>query len=285
MDLLEQELEKMNLTGVDFSLLDQREETLLARLTWGNTPCVLKCYRSEGARREIRNYALLSSLGIPTPRLLCQTESAILMEDLSSHPIYRLGKETDLSSPLIAEKIAGWYRALHHRSRNNPDLQKYALYEEASHFSRQNIAALPGHTNTAHLSVWTTLNRHFDDILSIYQHVPKVLNYNDFYYTNLAVAKDHSRVMMFDYHLLGIGYAFADVRNVCSSLSLDAQKAFLCAYGTPDPLEQALDAVLSPIITLHLACQRAEFPSWAKESLAFLGNGLEDAIHQLLAMK
>lgn len=285
MDLLQQELEKMNLTGVDYSILDQREETLLARLTWGNTPCVLKCYRSEGARREIRNYALLSSLGIPTPQLLCQTDSAILMEDLSRHPIYRLGQEADLFSPVIAEKIAGWYRALHHRSRNNPDLQKYALYAEASHFSRQNIALLSKRTNTAHLSIWNTLNRHFDDILSIYQHVPKVLNYNDFYYTNLAVAKDHSSAMMFDYHLLGIGYAFADVRNICSSLSQKAKEAFLAAYGPLNPLEQALDVVLSPIITLHLACQRAEFPSWAKESLAFLGNGLEDAIHQLLAMK
>ena len=285
MDLLHQELEKMNLTGVDYSVLDQREETILAKLTWKNIPCVLKCYRTDSAKREILNYALLAALDIPTPQLLSQTDSSILMEDLSRHPIYRLGREVDLSSPVVAEKIAVWYRDLHLHSRNAPDLQKRSLYEEAAYFTRQNIAALPAFTHTDHLSVWKTLRAHFDEILSLYNRVPKVLNYNDFYYTNLAVAKDDSRAMMFDYHLLGIGYAFADVRNVCSSLSPKAKEAFIAAYGPMNPLEQALDAILSPIITLHLACQRSVFPSWAKESLAFLEGGLEDAIHHLLAMK
>ena len=282
MDLLHQELEKMNLTGVNYSILDRREETILARLTWKNTPCVLKCYRTDGARREILNYSLLAALGVPTPHLACRTDSAILMEDLSRHPIYRLGIEADMASTIVAEKIAAWYRLLHQRSHNNQAMQKYALYEEASHFTLQNIDYLARHTNTAHLPIWKTLSRHFDEIISIYHHLPKTLNYNDFYYTNLTVAKNDSRAMMFDYHLLGIGYTVADVRNVCSSLSPKAKEAFLAAYGPIDPLEQALDAVLSPIITLHLACQKSKFPSWAKESLAFLENGLEDAIQQLL---
>lgn len=95
----------------------------------------------------------------------------------------------------------------------------------------------------------------------------RIVTYNDFYYTNMVVAKDKSSVLMFDYNLLGKGYAYTDVRNVLSSLAEEAGKAFLDEYGEFDPVEKALDDVVSVVVTLYLACLRDEFPWWAQELL------------------
>ena len=68
-------------------------------------------------------------------------------------------------------------------------------------------------------------------------------------------------------NLLGKGYAYTDVRNVLSSLSEEAGKAFIDEYGKFDPSEKALDDVVSVVVTLYLACLRDEFPWWAQALL------------------
>lgn len=97
----------------------------------------------------------------------------------------------------------------------------------------------------------------------------------------MVVAKDTSSALMFDYNLLGKGYAYTDVRNILSSLSEEAGKAFLDEYGAFDPMEKALDDVVSVVVTLYLACQRDVFPLWAQAfygiCLAWLGNTLHRA--------
>ena len=95
----------------------------------------------------------------------------------------------------------------------------------------------------------------------------KTLTYNDFYYTNMVVARDGSAAFMFDYNLLGKGMVVSDLRNVTYSLSPAAKDAFLAAYGPFDPLEEMLDDVVSPVVTLWLACQRQSFPNWAVDAL------------------
>ncbi|MCH5199204.1 MAG: hypothetical protein J1E34_09910 [Oscillospiraceae bacterium] len=93
------------------------------------------------------------------------------------------------------------------------------------------------------------------------------LTYNDFYYTNLIVAKDNSSAIMFDYNLLGKNYACSDIRNVLYSLSPKARKAFLLEYGDFSQKEAIIDDVISVVVTLYLALQRENFPSWAKPVL------------------
>ncbi len=83
----------------------------------------------------------------------------------------------------------------------------------------------------------------------------------------MVVAKDKSSALMFDYNLLGKGYAYTDVRNVLSALSEKAGKAFLDEYSEFDPVEKALDDVVSVVVTLYLACLRDEFPWWARALL------------------
>ena len=89
----------------------------------------------------------------------------------------------------------------------------------------------------------------------------RTLTYNDFYYTNLAVARDGGSALMYDYGLLGAGYAYADVRNVCSALRGGAREAFLEEYGPVDGDEARLDAVVSVLNGLISAYGRERLPA------------------------
>ena len=92
--------------------------------------------------------------------------------------------------------------------------------------------------------------------------------------------------MMFDYNLLGKGYAYADLRNVCSSLSEEAQKAFYKEYDHPyDEAEAVLERVASVLITLYFACRQACFPPFANAALADLKSpAYVDQIKRLLEL-
>jgi hypothetical protein len=68
----------------------------------------------------------------------------------------------------------------------------------------------------------------------------ETLTYNDFYWTNLAVSSDRKEALMFDYNLLGVGFRYNDIRNVCSSLSEEAQKVFVDVYGEIKGVRNAL---------------------------------------------
>jgi len=78
------------------------------------------------------------------------------------------------------------------------------------------------------------------------------------------VARDGSAALVFDYDLLGKGYVYGDLRNVCSSLGEKAREAFLAAYGPFDEKEIAVDTVVSELIALHYACQKKNPPRYAQ---------------------
>jgi hypothetical protein len=79
---------------------------------------------------------------------------------------------------------------------------------------------------------------------------------------------------------------YADIRNVCSSLSEDAKTAFLSVYGDYNEHEMVVDDVISPLTTLHFACQRESFPTWANDELEKIKDGrLLEAVERLLKEK
>lgn len=87
---------------------------------------------------------------------------------------------------------------------------------------------------------------------------------------------------MFDYNLLGIGYRYSDIRNVCSSLSEEAGKVFIKEYGNINETEKVMDDGLSILINLIFAYKRSKFPEWAKESLSAVFSGeLERAFRKI----
>ena len=95
-----------------------------------------------------------------------------------------------------------------------------------------------------------------------------IVMYTDFYYTNLAVARDGSSALMFDYNFFYKSYVYSDIRNVCWSLgSEEAKEAFQSIYGAFDEREIIIDAIACELSSLIIACQRKVFPNWANDGV------------------
>ena len=276
------QLSQMGLTCDQISILQDKDGITVARVSCGTDSYILKYFQKPEHRREIANYHLLHSLGIPTIKVLAATDSALLLEDLACSPVYRLGNKEDMDHPAVAGKLAEWYRALHQRGYDYVAEHGNSLYDESDFFTLENIAMIAGKTETEDWTSWKLLQQHFHDITQTFTKIRKTLAYNDFYYTNMVVARDGSSAFMFDYNLLGKGMAVSDLRNVTYSLSPAAQDAFLSAYGSFDQTEALLDDIIAPVVTLFLACQRQIFPGWAEEALQEVKTTLPDKIRRLL---
>ena len=267
MGIIHDELNKLGIACDSFSILQDKDGVTVARIASNEKSYVVKCFQKDEYKRELENYRLLESLGIPTIRVIVSTDSALLLEDIDCSSTYRLGIEEDMSDPEIARRIAVWYKQLHSRGYGYICQHGESMYDEADFFTLDNISFIKEKTGTQDATAWVLLEQNYTAINDLLRKTRRTITYNDFYYTNMVVAKDKFSALMFDYNLLGKGYAYTDVRNVLSSLSEKAGKAFLDEYGEYDPVEKALDDVVSVVVTLHLACQRDEFPWWAQALL------------------
>lgn len=267
MGIIHDELNKLGIACDSFSILQDKDGVTVARIASNEKSYVVKCFQKDEYKRELENYRLLESLGIPTIRVIVSTDSALLLEDINCSSTYRLGIEEDMSDPEIARRIAVWYKLLHSRGYGYICQHGESMYDEADFFTLDNIAFIKEKTGTQDATAWVLLEQNYTAINDLLRKARRTITYNDFYYTNMVVAKDNTSALMFDYNLLGKGYAYTDVRNVLSSLSEKAGKAFLDEYGMFDPVEKALDDVVSVVVTLHLACQRDVFPWWAQSLL------------------
>lgn len=267
--------------SVNFQILQHKDGILTARVRTEERSCVVKHYEKLEFTREINNYKLLSALNVPTLRVIDATDCSILLEDIACSEHWRLGRGGDLSDPAAARAIARWYRRLHDAGRH---ADTSGMYDESDLFTPENIRRLPDATGTRGCEAWPMLERHYDTIRQKLDGLQKTITYNDFYWTNLAVSKDGTEALMFDYNLLGRGYAYADLRNVTASLGDEAAEAFLAEYGPFAPQEQAVDEMVSVIVTLHLVSQRQTFPNWAKPSLEILKTDLCRRIEQMICM-
>lgn len=264
---IKQELKKLNTPYSTIDLIQNKDGVIVARVQSDEKSYIIKYFQNEDFKREIKNYQLLYDLSIPTVKVFGFTDSAILMEDISQSDTFRLATKEDLDDVAIASKNAEWYKLLHTRSKDFAEGNITELYDVTDFITRDNIEFIKEKTGTQNLPVWKLINDNFDIIVSKIRSLPRVLTYNDFYYTNLIVAKNKSSALMFDYNLLGKGYVYSDIRNVCYSLGEDAKKAFLETYGEFDKSEIIVDDVASVLITLYHACQRKTFPSWANSTL------------------
>jgi predicted nucleotidyltransferase len=274
------ELSIMGIKYTDLAPMQYKDGIALLRLKTASGSMVLKCFDKHEYRREIDNYRILGELNIPTLKVHAQTECSLLMEDIESGE-WRLGTESDLHDPKVSSLVAYWYRALHERGREY--VESYKLYDECDCLTLEIIALIKAKTNTEDAPVWAIIEANFEQIRTAALSLPRTLTYNDYYYTNLAVRKDGAAALMFDYNLLGKGYVYSDIRNVCSSLGDEAKAAFLAEYGEFDRYEITIDDVASPIVSLFHACEKKVFPQWASSSLADVKNGtLLAAVERLL---
>ncbi|MFO7696555.1 MAG: hypothetical protein R6X16_05305 [Anaerolineae bacterium] len=250
--------------------LQAKDGVFVFRTYHDGQPLIVKYLADEPSRREIANYHLLASLGVPTLTVLGASDRCLCLEDLAHSDRLRLGTEEDLGDPAVARLLAGWYRNLHDRGANVPQLS--ALHSESDLLTRENLQLL-GERFSAATSTWEYLRNHWHALLAHLERFEATLTYNDFFWTNLAVGRDRRSALMFDYNLMGRGYRYSDIRNVGSALSEAAYRAFLEAYGSFDPREMLVDECLSHVVNLISACAHPQFPRWATESLGFAVDG------------
>ncbi len=284
MSIIHNELNKMGIVCQDVSVLQDKDGVIVARVVSAEKSYVVKCFQKDEYKREMENYRLLETLGVPTIQVIASTDSSILLEDIACSSVYRLGVREDMFDLEVARRIAVWYKQLHNQGYAHVCQRGESMYDETDFFTVENIACIKEKTGTQDAPAWRLLESHYAAISHLLSKVRRTLTYNDFYYTNMVVAQDKSSALMFDYNLLGKGYAYSDVRNVLSSLSEEAGKAFLDAYGEFDPAEKALDDVVSVAVTLSLACQYDKFSWWVKALLDELDTTFIAKIEYLQSM-
>lgn len=278
---------QLTLMGINYSDLSEirtKDGVSVWRVSTEKESYVMKYFDKQEYRREITNYQILNSLGIPTLKIIAYTNYSLLMEDIE-HGAFRLGTVEDINNPKIAVLIANWYKKLHEKGREYANA--HPLYDECDCLTIENIKMIQNKTNTDSFSVWQMIEENFPEIQSAATCLPRTITYNDFHYTNLVVARDESTTFMFDYNMLGKGYVYADIRNVCGHLgNEEARDAFLSAYGSFNEKEKIVDDVVCPLAGLHTACERKHFPDWGNHLLAMIKDRqLQSAVEKLLQRK
>jgi len=277
----ESELRCIGISYKSLTLIRQKDGVAVWRVTTDTTSYVMKRFIKKEYRREITNYQILTSLGIPTLKIIAYTECSLLMEDIE-HSSYRLGTIEDINNPQIAVLIARWYKSLHKNGRKC--VSTHSLYDECDCLTIENIRAIRDKTGTSEIPVWKLIEDNFTKIKSAAVNLPRTLTYNDFHYSNLVVARDETAALVFDYNMLGKGYVYADIRNVTTHMdSEEARMAFFSEYGEFDEKEKIVDDVLCSLTSLYIACQRKHFPDWGNNLLAGVKDGrLQAAVEKLL---
>ncbi|MGI5899794.1 MAG: phosphotransferase [Christensenellales bacterium] len=269
--LAKSELQRMNVPFNNLSLIRDKDGVSVWRVAAGTDSYVMKCFDKPEYRREIANYQLLNSLGIPTLKMVAHTDCSLVMEDIERSE-YRLGTPEDMSDQNIAERIAHWYRTLHQNGRGYANTHDFI--DEYDSLTLDNLRLIQEKTGTSGLPVWQVIEKHYDKIRTAVMKLPRTFVYTDFHYTNLAVARDGRSALMFDYNFFYKSYVYSDIRNVCSSLGTDeAKAAFVSAYGGFDEHEVIIDSVVCELSSLLIACQRKIIPNWANDGLEKVKDG------------
>lgn len=106
--------------------------------------------------------------------------------------------------------------------------------------------------------------------------LPETLNYNDFCWKNLALSRsqgENLQAIVFDYHLMGLGLAYSDCRNVTGSLKGKARSSFRQTYGRVDEREKLLDEATAVLYALFTALRLPIFPHWGQGCLDKVKSG------------
>lgn len=263
---VENELNAYGLLSGAASLIREKDGVTVARVKAGDDSFILKYFGEGVSLRELDNYRILASLGVPTLRVFGMTKRSILMEDIEASPVLRLGREEDMNDPEVVGALAAWYGILHERGEAYVRAHGEGMYDEWDVFTPENLDLIPNKLGSECDRAVKALKERFSELRSQMDAVPKTLCYNDFYYTNMAVRKDKSAAIMFDYNFLGKGCRANDILNAVYWFSEENKALFIKEYGGADEALFELVRRISPVVDLISALKRGIFPGWAKEA-------------------
>jgi hypothetical protein len=264
---------------VEASLIHEGHGSRLYRIGTARGSLILKRLAESAEGNEVQAYALLQKHSVPTLVTRGSTENAILLEDLESSPLRRLATAVDVESPAVGVAVAEWYRALHAAGRRvmeSPEEKPSFLRREVDALTPATVAETGKKLGLAARAVWRLAADSIEALAEAMRALPETLNYNDFHWTNLALSRQHRQplqAVVYDYHLLGIGLAYSDYRNVTTGLRGEAVTAFADAYGPVDEREALLDAPVSVLFGLSVAVQRPQLPDWSLGLIRGINDG------------
>ena len=272
-ELVKKRLRAMRISDKDVSISRIRSKAgvHVFKLVSEDVSYVMKYYDNDEDSREIKNYEILESLGVPILKKYGATSDSILIEHIDSIENFRLGTLEDLKIPGVVTAIAQWYKKLHNAGNQYNNLGD--MYFEFDNLTFENLHFIMERSDTGNLEFWEYLFNNLSELGTAISNLEYTLTYNDFFWTNMAVSYDCSKIIMFDYNLLGRGYRYADIRNVCSTLSREAVDVYLDEYGSISTREMVIDEAVSDLHTLIEAYSRDDFPTWAESSLNKLMSG------------
>jgi len=259
--------------------IGEKHGSRLFRVVCGAGSFVLKWFGVTAQAIEVRGYELLQQHGVPTLPVHGRADNALLLEDLASSPTWRLAEAADVERPETGVAIADWYRALHAAGRRmlgGPLGAPHFLGREPDALDSASVVEIGQKLGNESDPVWRLAADHIEALKSALRSLPETLNYNDFHWSNLALSRPVGpplRAIVYDYHLLGIGPAYSDCRNVCGSLGERARAAFWEAYGPVHEREAVLDAPVAILYALRVAVQMPRLPRWADGCVLQARNG------------
>lgn len=270
-------------------LIHQEHGDHVYRIRCNAKSSILKVFKDATEAAEIQSYELLQRLKVPTLAVRGQTQKALLLEDLATSPSWRLAKEDDLTRAEIGKATAKWYQALHSTGRGLLSGEKSVpsfVRREVDELDPYTIEEIGKKLGLAHNSVWKLAADNIERIKKAMRSLPETLNYNDFHWTNLALSRSEEedlQAVVYDYHLLGIGLAYSDCRNVTGSLKDKARSSFWETYGPIDEREKLLDDPTAVLYALFAALRLPTFPHWGQGCLDKVENGgLEKSLRRAL---
>ena len=245
------------------------------RITKHGESYVCKYFSEEQPHgMETLFYTIFASIGVPTLKVIAHTKNLIVLEDILTNSQYRLGSEADTSDPQVAYHIGNWFRKLHDNGRTYADLSNIGLLDTVENeLSNHKIRVAMEKSNTPDNPFWSRLMDNLGRIKRTHARLCDTLVHHDFWWDNLAVAKDASSALMFDYNYVYRSYAYTDVRHVLSVLSETAGIAFMEGYGDCSEQEKLFEEMYRTISGLIAAYNMDEFPEWGKGFEAMLRNG------------
>ncbi len=248
---------------------------------------ILKLF-DESNPVELEAYRLLAQYDVITLPILGTQKQAILLEDISTGSEWHLATEQDVIEAKVGTAVAEWYKSFH-----NAGFQAVAdgavehIKDWVSILTPDSLFEAGEVLGVNDQAAWKLAIDHIDFFKAAVRAQPQTFNYNDFYFTNLALSLDVKRplsAIVFDYDLFSLGPVYSDWRNVMSGLLGEAKEAFVEAYGSVDKIYKLLDDPLSTIEGLVVSAQRSKFPQWGISLKEDLFNGkLEQHIQTAIA--
>ena len=257
----------------NFKLIREKWRVHVYRCKYEGNPAVVKYFENDSDKREIKNYRILNEHNIPTIKVFAYGKSSIVMEDICASDDWRLGIEEDFHDADVAKSLAHWYFNFHEKGLAIPELN--TLEHDFDKITEATLNMFCEEMPEAADTFNYILSR-YDKLRKLIDTPSYTLTYNDFYWSNFIVCKDKKEAIMFDYNLLGRGYRYSDMRNVCWSLSEEAGTTFIDEYnrlyvdkyGTyrtaEEALEKQIDDVMDELHSLLLSFERKKSSSLAE---------------------